>query len=101
MFHVIYRWRIHPGQEEAFEAAWEEATRLIRTHRGGLGSILNRTPDGSYLAFARWPDEATWEKSAAIRLPENTAFDRMAAATISREEPLRLSQVRDLLGAAL
>ncbi len=38
------------------------------------------------------------KKSAAIRLPENTAFERMAAtATINREEPLRLTEVRDLL----
>ncbi|MDZ4296227.1 MAG: hypothetical protein U1A16_02550 [Patescibacteria group bacterium] len=30
MFVVIYRWRVEPGQEEAFRQEWREGTLAIR-----------------------------------------------------------------------
>jgi len=96
-FYVLYRWRLHPGQEANFAQAWSEATHLIRTHRGGLGSALSRAPDGSYVAYARWPDRATWKRAGEIPLPENDAFAKMAAAVVSSEPPLELTGLHDLL----
>jgi hypothetical protein len=63
MFAVIYRWRAAPGQEAACEEGWRRATLAIRRCLGGLGSRLHRTADGAYVAYAQWPDEATWKRA--------------------------------------
>jgi heme-degrading monooxygenase HmoA len=97
MFNVIYRWKIHPGKEDQFREAWVEATRLICAHRGGLGSRLHRCADGRFLAYAQWLDEQTWERADDTPLPENTAIARMKDAIASQEEPIRMTQLEDLL----
>lgn len=96
MFNVIYRWRIHAGKEEQFEKAWAEATQLIRSHRGGLGSRLHRCSDGSFLACAQWPDHPTWERASSIPLPENQAMLQMKDAIASSEAPLQMTLLQDL-----
>lgn len=99
MFNVIYRWTIHAGKEAQFQHAWAEVTNLIRTHRGGLGSRLHRCADGSFLAYAQWPDRATWERSSRIALPENPATAQMRDAIASSEIPLQMSLIEDLFAA--
>jgi heme-degrading monooxygenase HmoA len=96
MFNVIYRWKLHPGMEVQFEKAWAEATGLIRTHRGGLGSRLHRCSDGTYLAYAQWPDQRTWERSSNIPLPENQAMSQMKDAIASSEAPIQMNLLQDL-----
>ena len=97
MFNVIYRWRVRPGAETDFERAWRELTARIRDERGGLGSKLHRCTDGSYLAYAQWPDRETWVKSQATPFTPNGASASMAAAIVEREEPMELATVVDLL----
>lgn len=97
MFNVVYRWRVHAGQEAPFEEAWRELTARIRDERGGLGSKLHRCRDGSYLAYAQWPDRETWARSQSTPLPPSEASSVMAAAIASREEPIELTPVDDLL----
>ena len=97
MFNVIYRWKIRPGKEAQFEAAWAEITRFIRQERGGLGSRLHRSEDGTYLAYAEWPDEATWARSSASPLPAMPAVVAFREAIESSEKPLPLTQLQDLL----
>jgi quinol monooxygenase YgiN len=97
MFNVVYRWRVHEGQEARFEAAWRELTARIRDERGGLGSKLHRCPDGSYLAYAQWPDRETWVRSQATPFAPNEASSVMTAAIAAREEPIELTPVADLL----
>lgn len=96
MFNVIYRWRIHAGKESQFQKAWMEATHLIRDHRGGLGSRLHQCPDGSFLAYAQWPDQQTWERASSIPLPENTAMGQMKDAVASSEPPIQMTLLKDL-----
>ncbi len=59
MFAVIYRWRIKQGMEPQFVDGWERVTRAIRDSCGSHGSRLHRCPDGTWLAYARWPDAAS------------------------------------------
>ena len=59
MFTAIYRWRLTPGMESQFVEGWERVTRAIRATCGSYGSRLHRCEDGSWLAYARWPDAAT------------------------------------------
>ena len=47
VFCAIYRWRLHPGAEEAFVQAWSQITQLLVTERGSLGSRLHLAPDGT------------------------------------------------------
>jgi heme-degrading monooxygenase HmoA len=39
---VLYRWRVHTGQEDAFVAAWSTITASLRRQCGSLGSRLHR-----------------------------------------------------------
>lgn len=68
MFAVIYRWRLIPGREAQFEAGWRAGTRAIAEEFGGWGSRLHRGEDGVAVAYAQWPDRATWERAMASRM---------------------------------
>ena len=68
MFAVIYRWRVIPGLEAQFEAGWRAGTERIAAEFGGWGSRLHRTDDGAFIAYAQWPDKATWERAMETRM---------------------------------
>jgi len=59
MLAVIYRWRPKPGLEAQFADGWARVTRAIYENCGSYGSRLHRVEDGTWLAYARWPDKAT------------------------------------------
>jgi hypothetical protein len=63
MFAVIYRWRVIPGRERQFEEGWSRGTARIRDEFGGWGSRLHAAGEGVYIAYAQWPDEATWKRA--------------------------------------
>ena len=58
MFTAIYRWRLKPGLEPQFVDGWERVTRAIHASCGSYGSRLHHCTDGTWLAYARWPDAA-------------------------------------------
>ncbi len=97
MFNVVYRWRVHPGKDAAFEQAWRELTVRIREERGGLGSRLHRCGDGSYLGYAQWPDRETWAASQELAFPPDAASAVMRDAIASSEPPIELTPIADLL----
>jgi hypothetical protein len=68
MFAVIYRWQVVPGLEAQFEEGWKRGTERIAREFGGWGSRLHRAGEGLYIAYAQWPDEATWEKAVEGRM---------------------------------
>ena len=96
-FAVIYRFRIKPGLEPQFIAAWERATHAIRTQRGGLGSRLHRAGDGSLLAYAQWPSREAWETARTAEPPDPEASALMREAIAESEPPLLLDPISDLL----
>ena len=96
-FAVIYRWRLKPGSEEAFRAAWETVTRIIRREHGGLGSRLHRTAEGLWLAYAQWPDRASWEALQKAPAADPVASGIMRDCVERRLEPILLEPVADLL----
>ncbi|MCQ9132318.1 antibiotic biosynthesis monooxygenase family protein [Streptomyces hilarionis] len=79
MFAVIYRWRLHEGKEEQFAAGWHRVTRAMREQCGSYGSRLHRADDGTWVAYARWPDAATREGCPDVD-PEGEAMMREAVA---------------------
>jgi quinol monooxygenase YgiN len=96
-FAVIYRWRLRPGTEAAFRDAWAEVTAAIRRDRGGLGSRLHRADDGSWLAYAQWPDRASWETAQSLPSADAIASSAMTRCIMERLPPILLETVADLL----
>lgn len=68
MFAVIYKWRVIPGREAQFEEGWRAGTERIAEEFGGWGSRLHRGEGGVYVAYAQWPDEATWRRAMETRM---------------------------------
>ena len=97
MFCAIYRWRLEPGREDVFREAWARLTRAIRDERGGLGSRLHRSDDGLWIAYAQWPDRATWAAARDRDSPDPAASAAMSAAIAERFEPVLVEAVADLL----
>jgi heme-degrading monooxygenase HmoA len=73
-FVVLYRWRLQPGREEQFIAAWSRITDLLRRERGSLGSRLHRGSDGLWYGYAQWSSDAARQAAFAIPVdPEASA----------------------------
>jgi hypothetical protein len=69
MFAVVYRWRVIAGREAQFEQGWTRGTERIAAEFGGLGSRLHKGAEpGVYVAYAQWPDQATWQKAMETRM---------------------------------
>ena len=69
VFAVVYLFVVKAGRENDFESAWKDLTLLIYQYEGSLGSRLHRVDSLQYIAYAQWPDKATWSKSGS-QLPE-------------------------------
>src|SRR3546814_5943838 len=85
-FVAAYWWRVHPGKEDQFRAAWRRGTELIREKYGSLGSRLHREarPDGTtrFVGIAEWPDRATWQAAFDARM----VYDEPATRAARSEE---------------
>ncbi len=101
MFVAIYRWRAHLGREAQFREGWRRGTEAIRRTYGGLGSRLHLTDDGEFVAYAEWPDEASWRRAFDAGFvhddPESTVLFREAIAEAPGAPIYRLTLVDDLL----
>jgi heme-degrading monooxygenase HmoA len=57
MYVILWRFRVRPGREPEFEAAYGDDgswARLFRSGEGYLGTELMRGTDGTYLTIDRW-----------------------------------------------
>jgi len=96
-FAVIYRWRVDPSKEDQFRKAWEEITRAIRDFDGGLGSRLHKASDGTWLAYAQWPDRERWEQAGAGTESTREAMQLFRDAIEERLPHIELEPVADYL----
>lgn len=97
---ALYRWRIKPGREAEFAAAWDEGTKRIHQACGSYGAILHRGDDGLFWSYASWPDEEARQRCFA----ENDWFSMDCFKTmqdcIAERFPETVMQVeRDQLAA--
>ena len=100
MFVAVYWWRVHPGKEEQFRAAWRRGTEHITRIYGSFGSRLHRERDGRFVGYAEWPDEATWRSAFDRRMvydePETrAAFLDAVAETPADADPIFTMHVTD------
>jgi heme-degrading monooxygenase HmoA len=102
MFVAAYWWKVHPGKEAQFRAAWRRGTTLIQAKYGSLGSRLHRDDQGRFIGVAEWPDRATWRAAFDARMvydePETRAAFVDAIADTAREPMLLMEVTDDLLG---
>ena len=98
MFVAVYWWRVHPGKEDQFRAAWRRGTELITARYGSYGSRLHRTTDGRFVGVAEWPDEATWRAAFEAKMVYDEPETRRAfldAIAEAPPEPLLTMEVTD------
>lgn len=96
-FCVLYRFRVREGAEDDFIQAWAQLTRGIREQRGGLGSRLHRDEDGTFVAYAQWPDRATWQHAQGLPSVDAEASERMGRTMTESFAPILLTPGEDLL----
>ena len=79
MFSVIYRSWVLPDKEDEYKRLWQQLATYFISEHGALGASLDKTCEGYYLAYSRWPDQATraasWpgDKDPFESLPTNIA----------------------------
>ncbi len=100
MFVAVYWWRVHPGKEEQFRAAWRRGTEHITRIYGSYGSRLHQDRDGRFVGYAEWPDEATWQHAFDRKMvyddPETrAAFINAVAETPPANRPVFTMHVTD------
>src|SRR5271156_5423842 len=61
MFCVIYQWKVKHEKEEEFRDTWRTITEAIFLQHGALGSRLHKSDDGTWIAYAQWPDRDRWQ----------------------------------------
>lgn len=94
MLAVIYRWRLVPGREAQFVEGWERVTRALHAACGSYDSRLHHAADGSWVAYARWPDSETRERCEHA---EGDGQQMMREAVAEDFEEITLQVVSDLL----
>lgn len=97
MFVVQYRWRLQPGSESSFRAAWRTMTLAIRDRHGTSGSRLHRTDDGELVAYAVWPSRQAWEAARAHPPADPEAGAAMRACVAHSYGAIPLEIIDDLL----
>lgn len=95
-FSVLYRWRLHPGREAAFIAAWTRVSEDLKA-KGSLGSRLHRGPDGVWYSYAQWPSAEARERAFALPSGAPDAAEIMRQAIAERLPEIVLESVSDLM----
>lgn len=81
MLAYFFQWRLRPGLEAQFQAAWAAVTRDLLT-QGSHGSALFDGPDGTVCAIARWPDTATRQAASATAEDARRRMQEAVAETL-------------------
>lgn len=98
MFVAAYWWKVHPGKEAQFRAAWRRGTELIQERYGSLGSRLHRDDQGRFIGVAEWPDRATWQAAFDAKMVYDDPATRAAfvdAIADAAKAPMLLMEVTD------
>ena len=93
MFCVIYHWKRKTGiTDKQFQDHWHKGTIHIYKTFGSYGSSLHKMKDGTYIAYARWPDRKHWEKmmKTEAKYPNKPLVDAL-------KPPMCLELLNDML----
>lgn len=90
-FCVIYRWHLKPGQAKSFCEGWDRITEALMAELGALGSRIHFADDGTWIAYAQWPDRESWEQSRRLGSIDARAAGLMEEAIVESFEPVLLT----------
>ena len=96
MHVVLWRFRVRPGREPEFEAAYAPAgawASLFARDPAYRGSDLMRATDGTYLTLDRWDSQEAYEAFRARHAAEYDAVDGTCDALIEDEAPVGAVEV--------
>ncbi|HEX8458046.1 MAG TPA: antibiotic biosynthesis monooxygenase [Pyrinomonadaceae bacterium] len=99
MFVAVYRWKLREGQEEKFRAGWLRRTGEIYQKCGSLGSRLHRADDGTWVAYAQWPDKQTWQAARSVAVTDTEAVALMRESIAESYAEMLLEVEEDLLAS--
>ena len=89
---ILWEFRVRPGSESAFEAAYGpegDWAMLFRRAPGYLGTELLRAPEaGRYVTIDRWVSSAAFDEFRDAHRPEYEDLDRRCADMTIEETPL-------------
>jgi ribosomal-protein-alanine N-acetyltransferase len=95
---ILYRWRLKPGREAEFRAAWAEGTRRIHQACKSYGARLHQGEDGLYWSYALWPSEEVRKACfAGHDWFSQDCFQTMQACIAQRFDEIPLSLTDDAL----
>jgi quinol monooxygenase YgiN len=97
MFIALYRWDVKEGQESRFREGWRRLTEEISSRRGSHGSRLHRAEDGTWVAYAQWPDKQSWEASSGAAAVDVEAAEMMRESIKVSHPPVLMEVADDLL----
>lgn len=66
LFCVIYEIKVKAGKEQEFRAAWHKVTLDVINECGSFGARLHKGDNGTFIAYAQWPDRASWEQGHKV-----------------------------------
>ena len=87
MFIVIYRWRILPGCEDEFRAAWEELSQQYIQLRGQHDARLVKGDDEVWVGKAVWPDRDDYILALERGVTDPQLANRMNACVAEKLDP--------------
>ncbi len=61
------------GYERNFQTGWHQRTEEIYRTCGSFGSRLHQAEDGSWVAYAQWPDRETYDAAQSIAVVDARA----------------------------
>lgn len=96
-FAVLYRWRLHPGAEEAFISSWTKVSSLLESERGSCGARLHRGDDDIWYSYAQWPSKQARAVAFSSGDVDPVAQAAMKAAILEQFPEILLEPVTDLL----
>ena len=94
MFIAVYRWKLKEGQEQKFREGWRRRTGEIYRKCGSLGSRLHRAEDGTWVAYAQWPERRLWEAARQVPVTDTQATEMMKES-VEVSYPEMLLEVSD------
>ena len=97
MFIALYRWRVKGGREDRFREGWRRLTEGIYRRRGSYGSRLHRAEDGTWVAYAQWPDRESWAASCGAAAADAEASEMMRDSIEVSHPPVLMEVADDLL----
>lgn len=95
MFHVLYRWQLRPGTEQAFQEGWSEIVQRNVNKYGAYGSQLSQGSDGWWRSLSYWPTEEHWQNALRIDDSEQEARQKMLSSIVREEQPVTMVPILD------